>query len=313
MLENNLGKILVTGGTGFIGGNFLSFLTKKKIRPFVFTRDTNSLKIKNELKEKVNPVECNLMNFGEVENWISENRPQTIFHLAGATLLDDPTGKTCYDLNYEATLNLFRVLRDKQVRRVVMITTADEYGNQPTPFLETMKTRPISDYAISKSKAVEAALKLYQESAFPVVILRIFTTYGYGQPEKMFLSQLIRHALLEKEFQMTDGLQKRDFVYIADVVEALFNAGITPGVEGEVINIASGKSFRLCEVAEKVWQICGTDERLLKIGARFKPSHEGFDTEGDISKAKKMLKWQPQVSFDEGLAEMIDLTRKNNT
>jgi len=297
-------KILVTGGTGFIGRYVLKELKKKGHKPFVFTRNITQ-RLEEDLKNEVHLIELDLLVTDDLEAWIIENRPDTIMHLAGATLHDDQTGKTCHDLNYVATTHLLNIARSTGVRRVLLLGTAEEYGNQPLPFREDMESKPATIYGISKARATAFALSQFEEHDLPIVILRIFTVYGYDQPTQMFLNQLITHSLLKKDFNMTDGLQKRDFVYVEDVARAICKAMTAQNVEGRVVNIGSGRSTSLREVAATVWKICETDPSLLHIGGRFKPVTESYDTEADISLAETLLDWKPQTNLENGLLNTI--------
>ena len=130
-----------------------------------------------------------------------------------------------------------------------------------------------------------------------MTVLRVFTAYGYGQPRKMFLSQLIRHALLSQPFKMSDGRQKRDFVYVGDVVEAILGAMASKKAVGAVINIAGGRGIALKDLAAKVWTACDADGELLEIGSRDKTDDDAFETEADISLAAELLAWRPETPF----------------
>jgi UDP-glucose 4-epimerase len=156
---------------------------------------------------------------------------------------------------------------------------------------------PVSRYAVSKARTNEFALEMNARTGFPVTVLRVFTAYGYHQPRKMFLSQLLTHALLNQRFKMSDGLQKRDFVYVGDVVDAITAAMTAQRAVGRVINIAGGRGIALKDLATKVWAVCNGDPQLLEIGSREKSSDDAFDTEADISLAAELLAWRPNTSF----------------
>ena len=163
-----------------------------------------------------------------------------------------------------------------------MLGSASEYGNQAIPFTEAMPLRPVSDYAVSKVEANRYAVEMNLASGLPVTILRVFTAYGFDQPDKMFLSQLLNHALLNRNFKMSDGEQKRDFVHVDDVSSAILVAMTAENVVGRVINIAGGRGIALKDIARHVWKICKADPELLEIGAREKTRDDCFNTEADI-------------------------------
>ena len=129
------------------------------------------------------------------------------------------------------------------------------------------------------------------------MVLRVFTAYGYGQPDKMFFSQLLRHALLRDNFRMSDGLQRRDLVYVSDVVDAVIAAIDSTRAVGRTINIGSGRAIALRDLAERVWKVCGAPADMLEIGTLTKSSDDSFDTEADISLAGELLDWRPSTPF----------------
>ena len=125
----------------------------------------------------------------------------------------------------------------------------------------------------------------------------MFTAYGPGQPQKMFLSQVISHAVSGERFRMSDGRQKRDFVFVGDVVDAILTASEAETAVGRSINIAGGRGIGLAELARKIWKTCDADPELLEIGAIDKNSDDAFHTEADISLASELLGWAPATPF----------------
>ena len=299
-------KILITGGSGFIGRSFLRILAHNRKKAFVFTRSIKTLKLPEINRGLIEPFEIDLCDQVKVEKWLTTHRPDKIVHLAGATQHKDASGQTCNELNWKATKGFFEVLARIDVKKVITIGTADEYGNQNTPQNEQMPLQPQTAYAESKARANEFALELHRTCKFQAVILRIFTAYGAGQPPQMFLSQLIRSALGGKEFNMTDGRQKRDYIYVDDAARAIYAALLEENIAGKSFNVGTGQAYSLRDVAEKTWKMCGAERKLLKIGARPKPLGESFDTQADISAAIRELGWTPQTSLDEGLRLTVE-------
>ncbi len=293
-------RILVTGGTGFIGRYVVDLLLADGFDPLVTTINSSD----------TNHVNIDLTSVEQVNDLVQNYKPQIVLHLAGVTGNTDPTGKIYDEVNFKGTANLLQSLEKTGVSRVIMIGTAAEYGNQPTPFREDIPAKPVSHYAVSKAKANQFALDMYAATGFPITTLRVFTAYGYGQPNKMFLSQLITHGLLNRHFKMSDGLQRRDFVFIEDVAAAIKAAMTAENAVGCVVNVGGGQGIALRDVARKVWEICGADEELLDIGSREKSGDDNFDTEADISLAAQILDWRPGPGI---LSEADDFSRLRTT
>jgi nucleoside-diphosphate-sugar epimerase len=301
-------RILVTGGTGFIGRYVIDLLISDGSRPLVTT--FNKTVSDNP---DIDIVDADLTDAAKINDLIKSYKPHTVLHLAGVTGNSDPTGKIYHDINFTGTVNLLNALRKSGVSRVIMLGSAAEYGNQTIPFREDMRARPFSHYAISKAKANQFALNMHAADGLPVSILRVFTAFGYGQPDKMFLSQLIRHALLNHHFSMSDGMQKRDFVPVGDVASAIRASMNTETTVGRIINIASGKGIALRDLARHVWKMCGADDDRLDIGSRTKIGDDSFDTEADVSLAAGILNWHPGPPILSGSGEspaLIEIIRR---
>jgi UDP-glucose 4-epimerase len=306
-----LDKILITGGTGFIGTILCRELVKLDYSPTVVSRNSRSQVVISKQLKNVTYVELNLLDYQKVTRFILTFKPTVIINLAGVSKKTEHNVNVIEELNFTAAVNLFEAAQQVKVRRFIQIGTADEYGSQPTPQNESYDLKPDSEYSHSKAKATIYGLSMLDNASFPIVILRPFTVYGAFQPMEMFLSQLIFCALRNQEFCMTDGFQKRDYVFVDDVVAAIIAASTKNNIIGEVFNIGSGQTFALKEIAKKVWNIIGADKKLLKIGAKKAETFELHDTFADITKAKKLLKWHPRISFDEGLRQTIEAIKEN--
>ncbi|MBK8467147.1 MAG: NAD(P)-dependent oxidoreductase [Chloracidobacterium sp.] len=293
-------RILVTGGTGFIGRYVVDLLSSDGLDPLVTTFNETT----------PNAVNVDLTHVEQVNDLVQSYKPKIVLHLAGVTGNADPTGSIYDEVNFKGTVNLLKAIEKTGVTRVILLGTAAEYGDQPTPFCEDMPGKPISHYAVSKAKANQFALDLHAANGFPVTILRVFTAYGLGQPHKMFFPQLVTCGLLNKHFKMSDGLQKRDFIFVEDVAAAIVQSITAENAIGRIINIAGGQGVALRDVARKVWEICSADDDLLDIGAREKSGDDVFDTEADISLAAEILNWRPGPGI---LSEPDDFSRLKET
>lgn len=307
MMENiTAQKILVTGGTGFLGRHLIRELISQGVAPTVLTRNTE-MNVWGKNREKINTVRIDLLNKNSVEQFIKSFRPDVIIHLAGSTSQTEILEKA----NFQATADLLAAVNTIGVRKFVMLGTADEYGFQKCPQNERLTAMPVSEYAVSKNKAVNRALSLYKSDNLPVVILRPFTIYGIGQPSKMFISQAVKSAVEGLPFEMSEGRQKRDALFVTDFVNAIIKTLTVEGIEGEIFNVGSGESIALRDLARKIWRIAGANENLLKIGARQTNENELHNTEADVSKIRNRLNWKPKVSLDEGLKIFIEQAKND--
>jgi nucleoside-diphosphate-sugar epimerase len=303
-------RTLITGGTGFIGSNLISELLAINCSPTVLTRNKQEKVDSNFQNKKPTLIELDITDYAAVRKFVLDFRPTLIINLAATLGRDDASGQAIFKVNYEAVENLLEASLTAKVKRIILFGSADEYGYQPISQSEDLALLPNSPYAVSKARMTELAGKLFKQSGVPVVVLRPFTVYGMEQPKGMFLSDAIRCALENLPFEMSEGIQKRDYIFISDFVRAIMQASQSPDIEGKVFNIGSGQAFPLREIAKKVWEITGADKSLLKIGARTAVLSELHDTCADITKAEALLDWQPEVTLDDGLRETIKSIRE---
>jgi nucleoside-diphosphate-sugar epimerase len=305
-------KILVTGGAGFIGQHLLRALVAAGHHPTALTRDAGKVeKLSPDLRAQVRWVALDLSDGAAVRDLINAERPATLFHLAGTRGVGHEAGAAalCEEINVRATLDLLRSTKGAGVERVVMTGSADEYGRRAGQLRESQPLQPVSAYGISKAKATRLARALYETENCPVVILRPFTVYGQQQPRGMFVAEAIECAVGGQPFRMSEGLQRRDLVYVSDVVRALMLAASAPEIEGEVINIGSGHALRLLDVARLIWKLSESSAPLL-VGERPATPFETHDTWADITLAGQLLDWKPRTSLEDGLRATIEWARE---
>jgi len=304
-----LESVAVTGASGFIGTHLVRALVEGGCRPVMLTRSTAKA-----LATHDHALECariDLADRDSIRETLSRVSPATILHLAGTRGHHDPRGASvaCMEGNLDTTVRLLDAAMNTRIRRLVIIGSAEEYGNQRGPLDETMPLLASSDYGISKVKATSHALEMHQTRGCPVVVVRPFSVYGPRQPSNMFVAEAIESAVNNIPFAMSRGDQKRDLIFIDDVVRGLIAAACAPGVEGQVINLGTGRAHRLRDVAERIWQMTGSQAALL-IGSRPAREEELYDTWADNSLARRLLDWAPTVDLEIGLKLTIDFARK---
>lgn len=303
-------KILVTGGTGFIGRAVVRGLIKSGMSPIVLTRESGVERLPASWIEKVRTAKIDLLEPEAIRNWTETEKPDIVFHFAGTTGRGDATGDLCHRLNFLATAHFCDVLAKTGCERLILLGSADEYGYQSGAQSENLPAKPVSPYAISKAQATEYALGKFREENLKAVVVRLFTAYGVEQPPFMFVAEAINCALENRVFRMSAGTQQRDLIFIEDAARALLLAATTSEAAGKIINVGSGKATPLRDVARLIWKISEADENLLKIGELTATTAQNHDTWADISLARKLLKWQPTVSLEEGLRRTVEEKRE---
>ncbi len=253
---------------------------------------------------------ADICDAGAMEELMGRERPDAVFNLA-AVLGRDKTEaalRSCMEVNLRGALTVLRAATAAGAQRVILMGSAEELGDRPGPQTEDMEPRPLSPYGISKAAMTWMALATHRESGAPVVVMRPSTVYGPGQPAALFVAQAVGAAVGEGRFEMSEGRQRRDMVFVTDVARGLVAAAATPQADGEIINLSSADPRPLREVASRIWEL--TDSRAeLAIGALEASRAQLADTWGDNSKARRLLGWSPVVDLDSGLEATIAAAR----
>lgn len=185
------------------------------------------------------------------------------------------------------------------------------YGGNPAPFTEDMRPDPAGFYALSKHFGEELVRYFGGVHKLSWLILRIGILYGPAQNPGMFIPSLVTSLLRGESFEMTEGRQVRDFIYIDDVTDAVVRSLAQRTVCG-VFNIGSGTAYSMRDTAETIQRLVGA-EGLLRPGARAYRTDEVWDYRLDITRTRKVLGWVPAVAFEDGLRRTIEYYRHRGT
>ena len=298
-----LTRLLVVGGSGFIGRHIVD-------HAIGLGWDVTSLSLMSrpgseEIFPGVRYAAVDLVNGDTLKKVLGEVFFEYVVNCGG--YIDHRSfgdgGRKVFDTHCAGVLNLAEALNRDVLQSFINIGSSDEYGNNPSPQVETQREAPISPYSTGKVAATHFLQMLYRTENFPATILRLFLTYGPGQDGRRFLPQVITGCLEGRSFPASEGKQLRDFCFVQDTVKAVFAALANPSAKGEVINVGSGQPVSIRQVIEVVQRLVG--KGTPKFGAVAYRSGENMSLVADISKAKTMLDWQPMVTLDRGLEQTI--------
>ncbi|MFP6608774.1 MAG: NAD-dependent epimerase/dehydratase family protein [Deltaproteobacteria bacterium] len=295
-------KAVVTGAAGFIASHLIAELE---------AGGWQVTAVDSRVCEDGRPtVEADIRDAAAMFDLMMAVRPDAVFNMAGVLGRDDPAEslRACIEVNLMGAMTVLRAAAGAGASRVVLMGSAEELGEQPGPHTEDMATRPLSPYGISKAAMTWMARATHRASGSPAVVMRPTTVYGPRQPRALFVSQAVHAAAGGQRFEMSAGTQRRDMVFVSDVVRALAAAATAPDVAGEIINVASGQPRALRDVAARIWELSGTEAELV-VGAIDADQAQKADTWGDPSKAERLLSWSAETGIDEGLLATIEAAR----
>ncbi len=300
---------LVTGGAGFIGSNIAEQLVKRgeKVR---ILDDFSTGKRENIVgfKDSIELIEGDLRDL-EIVNRAMKGVDFVLHQGALPSVersIKDPLTTT--KVNILGTLNVLLAAREAKVKRVVYASSSSVYGDTPTlPKKERMKTNPQSPYAITKLIGEEYCRIYYSIYGLETVCLRYFNVFGPRQdPGSQYAAVIPKFITLMLKGKSPpiygDGEQSRDFTFIDNVVEANLETCKAKGALGEVFNIACSRRVTINELVQKLNGILGT-----RIKPTYQKPRKGDvrHSLADISQARKILHYSPEIGFDAGLEKTV--------
>jgi UDP-glucose 4-epimerase len=216
-------------------------------------------------------------------------------------------------VNCAGTLNLLEAARQHGVARFVHTSTSETYGTaQYTPIDENHPVRGQSPYAASKIGADKLAESYYLSFGVPVATIRPFNTYGPRQSARAIIPTIISQALSGEVIRLGSLAPRRDLNYVGDTVEGFIKVAESPRAVGEVINIGSGKSVSIGDLAEKIVALIGGGKHIVIQEERVRPeSSEVMELLCDHRKARELLGWAPEVSLEDGLVRTISYIQQS--
>jgi UDP-glucose 4-epimerase len=237
-----------------------------------------------------------------------------VIHLAALISVEESFEKPglYFDVNLEGTLRIVEKMTELGVKKIIFSSTAAVYGNPvQLPITEEHPLNPMSPYASSKLCSEFAIRNLFENSGIQYVILRFFNVYGPGQdpanPYSGVITRFAYNLLTDKPLVIYgDGRQTRDFVYIKDVVESV-RLSLEKRVSG-IFNVGTGKETCVIELAKTLSRIIGKSPNIVYSRPRRGDVRRSV---ADISKATRILGYQPKYSLENGLKEYIDYLQKN--
>jgi UDP-glucose 4-epimerase len=307
-------RVLVTGGSGFIGSHLCEALVAANASVRVL--DNLSSGREENLASVRDRVEIRLGDVRDPEAVAAAMEGiDTVFHEAALVSVADSVARPriCHEINATGTFQVLEAARAAGVRRVVLASTAAAYGNDPAlPKIETFLPQPASPYAAAKV-AAEGYLRVFAELyGIETVALRYFNVYGARQDPSSPYSGVISRFLeaLRRGRPLVvfgDGLQTRDFLSVADVVQANGLAAVSPNVgQGEVLNIGRGVPTSLLDVIRALGEAAGR-----ALDPEFLPARPGDirHSVADIGRARRLLGYEPRVELRDGLLALLSSIR----
>lgn len=298
-------KVLVTGGAGFLGSHVVEELLRRNIEVTVVFDRVKPGNIAH-IEDQIEWIHSDIRNMQSCQKAVKD--VDALIHLAALINVDHSrrVPEDFYEINVKGTMNLLIAAKEeKQLRKFVYMGTCEVYGNVPISQAdEIWPCEPRSPYGASKYGGERYCLGFQHTYKNPeeITIIRGFNLYGprqkigaRGAVIPIFINKILHGS---PPIIFGDGTQSRDYTYVQDTARAVVKATLTSGLNGEIINACSGREITINEVTKRLIAISGKKMKVIYSDGR---PGEIVRSVGDNRKAKRLLHWSPETSFDEGL------------
>ena len=313
-------KILVTGGAGFIGSNFIKYMLREHPQYHIvlmdaFTYASNIPPYLYDVKDRITVRVGDVCIRSDVDQTFFVERPDIVVNFAAETHVDRSIRHPDRFLrtNVIGTSMLMDASLNYGVRRFHQVSTDEVYGELPIDrpdlkFSESSPLRPCNPYSVSKASADMLAISYFRTHGLPLTISRSSNNYGRNQHfEKLIPNAIGRIAWDVPVDIYGNGMNVREWIHVDDHCRAI-DMILHGGTEGEIYNVGSGVELSNVEMVSTLFRTFGREPVL-----RYVEDRKGHDLRYalDCSKIRRDLGWKPQVRFEDGIRDTVDWYRNN--
>ena len=312
-------KIYITGAGGFIGSHIVDLFLKKnfKVTALIKYNSKNNWGWLEGYNNKNLKIELgDITNFNFINNSIKGH--DYIIHLAA--LIGIPYSylavENYYDVNVKGTINILNAARVNKLKKVLLTSTSEVYGSANyIPIDEKHELQAQSPYSASKIASDHIGEAFFKSFNVPVTIVRPFNAYGPRQSMRAVIPTIMSQILSKsKTINIGNISTARDYNYVTDIALAFYEILMARNTNGEIINVASGKKILIKDLIKKIINLSSQNKIKIKISKkRVRPKNSEVNLLlGCNKKIRKITKWKPSITFEEGLFKTYQWFKKNH-
>jgi GDP-4-dehydro-6-deoxy-D-mannose reductase len=299
-------RILITGGTGFVGSHLIAWLKSHASGIAVLSNENPSVR-----DREVEYVQADIRDEGRVRSRVREIHPDQIYHLAAISSpeIAGRNPRLTYEVNVLGTYNLFQAAMGLDVSPVILnVSTSQVYAPSSDALNERHAVRPDNPYAVSKAMA-ELLVHPYRERSGGIITARAFNHSGAGQPPSFVLPSIAKQfaevelGLRPARLQLGNVTVERDFTDVRDVVRA-YSALVERGRKNDVYNVCSGKATVLSDIIAMFESVSGI-RVAVEVAAEKVRSEEPSRICGDPRKIQSETGWVPQIPLETTIRDLF--------
>lgn len=295
-MDEGENKVLVIGGTGFIGSEIVARLIDRKFKVYSTYVNCRSTQKRNE---KANYIKLNLNSQSDIKNLFSKHKFDYIFNAAGYVDHSDfsNSGPKIIATHFGSLLDQFKYIDKNKLKKYVYLGSADEYpdiGNHPQN--EALREKPKHPYSFAKVASTHFLQMLFENEGWPTLTCRVFLTFGDNQNDQRMLAKILSLAKAQKNIPTTHGNQVRDFCDIVSLTDAILDLGFSQHTNGQVINVGSGVPRKVKDVVSQICELFNVSAQYGEVDLK---KHEPLYQYADIKKMKTYISGFQTVEIED--------------
>jgi nucleoside-diphosphate-sugar epimerase len=287
-------SVFVTGASGFLGQSLVECLLEQDAKVSVLLRPGSEEIV--SFKDDVRHFIGDLSDKEVLQKALRQGKPDYVFHLA-AFGVDQPFGdfEAYIRTNILGTANLLEVASKLPLEKFIYVGTCGDEIDSP--------------YGWSKLCARQLAMLFSKNENLPLVVARPFQVYGHRQSQKHIISHILKNAMSGSPIRMTLGEQKRDFIFVSDLIDGLLLCGSVEDCTNEVVDLGTGVGTSIRDIATKIVSLTDSNSKL-EFGAIPYRKGENMNLTADLKNAKRLLNWNSNIDLNAGLKKIIAFKKK---